>query len=425
MRLTLRDRVAARLSSRLETHVRRPVALALSGGGDSVALLHLAADWARANGRPLLALTVDHGLNPDAARWSEDAARAARALGAEARVLRWDGPRPSAGLPAAARAARHRLIAQAARTAGVRVVLFAHTADDVAEGDWMREEGSTLGRLREWSPSPAWPEGRGLMLLRPLLDVPRLELRALLSGLGADWVEDPANADPRFARARARAALAGLRLDPVPAPRGSGRGVLAVEDDLVRLSRDASARALAAALVCCSGGDRPPRGDRLDRLRDRLAAGGTFAAVVCGARIEAADGAAVVFREAGEFRRRAVPPLVLEPGVETVWDGRWAFTASGPGWTVRPAAGHRARLSDADRALLDPLPAAARGARPVLIRHGEGAPVLAGREVKAHSLVGQRLALALDRMTHERDLDVAPHGAMPWNHLFSGADISV
>ena len=90
------------------------MALALSGGGDSVALLHLAADWARARGRPLLALTVDHGLNPDSARWTAEAAEAARAAGADWRGLTWDGDKPATGLTAAARAARHRLIGEAA-----------------------------------------------------------------------------------------------------------------------------------------------------------------------------------------------------------------------------------------------------------------------------------------------------------------------
>ncbi|HEY0601010.1 ATP-binding protein, partial [Brevundimonas sp.] len=55
----------------------------MSGGGDSVALLRLASDWARANGRRLLALTVDHGLSPDSAAWTAFAARAARAAGAD------------------------------------------------------------------------------------------------------------------------------------------------------------------------------------------------------------------------------------------------------------------------------------------------------------------------------------------------------
>lgn len=71
----------------------------------------------------------------------------------------------------------------------------------------MRAEGSTLGRLRDWSPSPVWTEGRGLMLLRPMLGAGRGEVRDWLAGQGADWIDDPGNEDVRYARSRARAFL--------------------------------------------------------------------------------------------------------------------------------------------------------------------------------------------------------------------------
>src|SRR5690606_22184645 len=139
-----------------------------------------------------------------------------------------------------------------------------------AEGEWMRREGSTLGRLREWSPSPAWPEGRGLMLLRPMLDVRRADLRDWLAGEGAGWIDDPANDDLRFLRSRARAAgaegvVAATRPPPpaAPAPDPLGGGAF-------RIQRSTCGRALAATLVCAGGRDRPPRGARLDRMVDRL-----------------------------------------------------------------------------------------------------------------------------------------------------------
>ena len=208
------------------------MALALSGGGDSMALLRIAASWARRAGRRLLAITVDHGLNPDSADWSRRCAAAAQALGADWIDRRWEGDKPATGLPAAARRARHGLVADAARDAGARVVLFAHTADDIAEADWMRERGATLGRLRDWSPSPAWPEGRGLMLLRPMLGEGREDLRDWLRAAGQDWIEDSANSDTRFGRSRARAALnpvqegEGLRLaERSDAPAERVRGV--------------------------------------------------------------------------------------------------------------------------------------------------------------------------------------------------------
>ena len=385
-------------------------------------------------------------MNPESAAWTAFAQRAAREAGADWRGLNWTGPRPATGLPAAARMARHRLVADAAREAGARVVLFAHTADDIAEAEVMRAEGSTLGRLRDWSPSPAWPEGRGLMLLRPMLEARRAAVRDWLAGQGAEWIDDPGNADPRFARSRARMSLlpsgeggpegrmrvgssigeaapgqsaltlsrkddgcAAVRSSPLP----SGEGALLV-------GRSIDAPTLAAVLVCAGGSDRLPRGDRLAAILARLQSGEAFTATLCGARIGADGEHVLVTRESGEFLRRPRPPLALSPGVETVWDGRWAIRIDSPGWSVVPAAGRMSALSGADRAVLKTLPPAARGAMPVLIRNDATAPVLAGTAGKAVALVEERLALALDRMTHERDLGGVLHGASPRNHLFSG-----
>ncbi len=343
-------------------------------------------------------------------------------MGAEWRGLAWTGAKPAGGLPAAARLARHRLLADAAREAGARVILIAHTADDAAEAELMRAGGSTLGRLREWSPSPVWPQGRGLLLFRPLLQARRAELRDWLDARGADWIEDPANEDMRSTRARARRILAAEPVTPAPTVDGPVDGVLEVRDDIVRLSRSVSGRALSATLVCCGGDDRLPRGDRLQAMGERLRAGQDFTATLCGARLEAKGARVVVMREPGEFRRPFGRPVPLSPGVETVWDGRWLVTgpSSGAGWSVVPSAGRLTSLSDADRAVLKPLPAAARATRPVLIRNAPDAAVLAGEGAKAHALVEARLALALDRMTHERDLEHHARGATPPNHLFSG-----
>jgi tRNA(Ile)-lysidine synthase len=417
-----------------------------------MALLALTADWAALRSRRLLALTVDHGLNPDSEQWSETAQRAAESLGAEWRGLDWMGDKPPTGLPAAARRARHALIAAAARAAGARVVLFAHTADDVAESTLMQAEGSTLGTLRSWGPSPAWPEGRGLMLCRPLLDEGRETLRCHLVERGLGWIEDPANADLRFGRSRARAAL-----NPLPLGEGlsvqersdwerervRGYGLppharkpltlsawriadalrasspLPLGEGILQFDRATDHRTLAMALVCAGGGDILPRGDRLDRLIGRLRSGEDFAAVLCGARIIADGEDVIVMREAGEYARKPLPPMRLTPDVAAVWDGRFEIGTDQPGWSVVPAAGRLAALPARDRAILNALPAAARGTLPVLIRDDVAAPVLAWRAARVRALVGERLASALDQTTHERDLAAAMHGAMPPDPLFS------
>jgi tRNA(Ile)-lysidine synthase len=413
----------AELDRRLQHDVDHPLVVALSGGGDSMALLRLAAAWGRRRRRRLLAVTVDHGLNPESERWSAVAEQAARSLGAEWRGLRWVGPKPQAGLPAAARQARHALLAEAARQAGARVILMAHTRDDVAEAERMRAEGSSLGRLRDWAPSPAWPQGRGLMVLRPLLSARRLDLRRWLVEIGAEWIEDPANDDLRFARARARMALSKAGALPQgAAPPRSAEGVLEVVEDFVRLQRKVGAGVLAAALVCAGGGSRPPRGRSLAALLDRLESEERFVAVLAGARIQAHRDYLEVGREVGELSRRRRAPMLLADGEESVWDGRWALTPGGPGWRAASAEGRIAGLSESDQRRLRSVPAAFRGARPVLIRNDPKATFLAGTAGEAQALIGERLALTLDRMTHERELRAPFHGAGGRKRLFSDLD---
>ncbi len=385
--------------------------MAVSGGGDSVALLAMAVDWARLRGRRLLVLTVDHRLSPGSASWTRRAGEQARALGCEWQGLSWDAPRPATGLPAAARAARHALIAGAARAAGASVVMMAHTADDVAEADLMRAEGTPIGRVRDWSPSPVWPEGREVQLFRPLLDVARADLRALLIARRLDWIEDPANADLRFARARAR-----VRRSQLPVPSGEGpspgepdraSGLWRKGEGVVIVDRAISIRALATVLTCVGGSARTPRGDQVERLHRRLRSGEDFDATLCGARLSAGANAVMVHREPGDQRRVGLRPLRLEPGRAAIWDGRYEITADAPGLIVVPAHGRLAALAPADRARLSALPAAARSAVPVLIRDGDPRPVLAAPDVRMRPLVPLRLAGALDLMPHETDLITA------------------
>lgn len=435
----------AALDRRLDPASRAPIAVALSGGGDSIALLRLISTWAKRCGRPVLAITVDHRLHPDSAAWTRFACVEAQALGCAWRGMSWAGPKPATGLPAAARTARHALLAEAAREAGARVILTGHTADDVIEGELMRaRDAPTLGRLREWSPSPAWPEGRGVFLLRPLLQLGRAALRAWLAAQGAGWLEDPANDDARFARARARAragALGGGGLeppiegrDPEPAPRGSpqaslgmnsGGGRFLDEAGVLRLPRSAlTPPVLSVALLCAAGTARPPRGADLARLLARIEAGERFTAALAGARIEATGEGVLITREVGERARGgraplALAPLALTPARAAVWDGRFEALAHAPGLTLVALAGYAARLPPAERARLVPLSPAARAALPAVL-HPDGAVRLpapfGGAPVSVRSLALDRFEAALGGVADERALAARdrasrPHGA--------------
>ena len=396
-----------------------PLAVALSGGGDSLALLHLAKAWADRAGRRLIALTVDHGLQAASRDWSRfTAARAAR-LGVAHQVLPWLGEKPALGLPAAARAARHALLADAARFAGAHLVLMGHTADDLMEAETMRAAGASAPSPRVWSPSPAWPEGRGVFLLRPLLSHRRAELRALLVDAGETWIEDPANDDPRFARTLARRRLtrsiapaplaveARTRWPGLDAIREGIGGELTAPRAALLETDPAEARAVIGAMALCAAGTtRPPAAASLDRIAERLRRGELFTSSLAGARIEAAGEDVLFCREAGERARWGLQPAPLPAG-ECVFDGRFELCAAGDGYLVDGLRGRAARLAPKVRARLPGVPPAARGALPAVIApDGEvTCPALDGAgPATARALTRQRLCATLGDVKSEAAL---------------------
>jgi tRNA(Ile)-lysidine synthase len=280
-------------------------------------------------------LTVDHRLQAASADWAAwCAARAAR-LGVEHRTLVWEGEKLTT--PAVARTARHRLIAEAARAVGARVVLFGHTADDVLEAGVMREAGVRVTSPKPWSPSPVWPEGRDLFIARPLIGARRAQIREWLAAQGETWIEDPANVDPAHPRARARAALADSQMEGGVAAIAAFNlaAVFGSAGDL-KIPLEPGAP-LGEAIACASGAERPPRRAAVIRLAERLAQGAT-AATLGGARIVREGEWVHVSREARDRRGRACAPLALPLDQTVVWDGRFEATAHAPGLIVAPAA---------------------------------------------------------------------------------------
>jgi tRNA(Ile)-lysidine synthase len=219
----------------------RGLLLAVSGGPDSLALLKLASDWrsARAAGPALFAATVDHGLREASRAEAQAVAEVCARLGVPHALLEWRGEKPRARLQERAREARYALLAEHARGCGADVLMVAHHRDDQAETLLMRmARGSGLAGLagmRRASPLA------GLVLARPLLDLPKEDLVAFCAAQGLAPAQDASNFDPRFARARLR------RLSPLLSAEGLTAQRLA---DLARRAarvEDALARAVAQA----------------------------------------------------------------------------------------------------------------------------------------------------------------------------------
>lgn len=185
-----------------------PVAVAVSGGGDSLALLHMAAATAFRTGRPLRAVTVDHRLRPASASEASFVGTVCKDLNIPHEILVWDHGPIKGNLMAAARDARYRLLTDWARSRGVRYILLGHTADDQAETFLMglsRAAGlDGLSGMR-----PGWRQD-GVIFMRPVLGMTRASLRNYLLRKGLSWIDDPTNDDGRFARIKARHALQSL-----------------------------------------------------------------------------------------------------------------------------------------------------------------------------------------------------------------------
>ncbi len=324
------------------------VAVGLSGGGDSMALVLLLRHWVAEWGGSLLALTVDHGLRPESADEAAAVGQAMARLGIPHRILRWEGEKPLAGLQAAARAARHRLLAAACGEAGILHLALAHHRDDQAETVLLRlARGSGIDGLAGMAAVRA--DG-AVRVIRPLLGFSHDRLLATCRAEGIDWIEDPSNRNPGFARARLRAAadlLGGEGLDATrlgEVARRAGRARAALEQATAGLLAEAATihpegwvtlaptpllaapaevalRALAQALAAV-GGPHPVRDEALERLLDALADGQGTTLGGCVVRMR--RGAVMVAREPVA----AIERLSVPPGGRVLWDGRFDLQVS-------------------------------------------------------------------------------------------------
>lgn len=184
----------------------RPVlAVAVSGGADSMALAILARDWARQSNGSATALVVDHGLRTGSADEALLTIERLTNLGIPARLLRISNLKHGPALAERARIMRYEILTSACREAGILHLLLGHHAADQVETLAMRVlRGSRTHGLTGMS---AVRETTGLRLLRPLLGIDPTQLRRFLTACGVEWVEDPSNRDVRALRPRLRQRL--------------------------------------------------------------------------------------------------------------------------------------------------------------------------------------------------------------------------
>jgi tRNA(Ile)-lysidine synthase len=316
-----------------------PACVAVSGGSDSLSLLNLAEAWARQSGRDLLVLTIDHGLRPEAAKEAHWVADLARDRGIAAEILTWSPDKRSQN---AARKARHILLAEAARRAGAGPVLLGHTLTDVVETLLMRLSrpvrlAGAVGP-QPVSVSPVWPEGRGIILARPLLSSRREDLVAVLEASGQDWISDPSNDADYYERVRVRRLVTALdraRLERVcfdamrlravedlrllqlltGAVRTDPSGLIEVELGRVEAVPAVWARFLDMLLQAASGSSHGAQAQSLSVLAEAIFFGGPESRVTLGgAWVQRRGDHLLIGRDPGEARKA---------WTGGIWDGRY------------------------------------------------------------------------------------------------------
>lgn len=371
--------------------IARPplLVLAVSGGVDSMALMHVVAEsLAKPKRAHVLVATVDHALRPESADEARFVADEAHKLGLRHVTLVWQGAKPATGIQEAARAARYQLLADACRdqrATDTRLVT-AHTLDDQAETVLMRlARGSGIEGLSGMSSADVLPVGSdghsgtpAIGLRRPLLRIAKARLIATLRARGLAWREDPSNENPAFERVRIRKAmplLAELGLTAEAIARSASR--IAVARDAVRdatlcalgdatlvrvdplgfvdLDRDlwsfgarglpeaVQLRVLAAVIACVGGLQRLLSLHSLEAVArevfvHRSPTAAPFAATLGLTKLTWMKSGLRVQREAG---RNPPPPMTLVPGQKGIWDNRFDVMVNaeaGRALQVRPLA---------------------------------------------------------------------------------------
>jgi len=322
--------------------------VAVSGGGDSVALLFLARAWAARAGRAVEAVTVDHGLREGSAGEAADVAALCARIGVPHDVLAWRGWDGNGNLQDNARRARRSLIADWARSRDVGAVALGHTLDDQAETLVMRlARGSGVDGLAAMA---AESRAEGIVWLRPMLGLRRADLRVWLMAEGVGWAEDPSNEDEGFARVRVRNALdllgnVGLsaeRLAETAGRMGRARAALeAATADLARVClvegvagdvaldpeplraapEEIRLRLLASVLMRVSGAVYRPRLARLEALLANVEAGRIGHGLTLHGCVLRRSGAGVAVR-------REPARMAGRVAAGRRWDGRWELTGA-------------------------------------------------------------------------------------------------
>lgn len=349
----LPEDVVDALFSKLKRFSR--LAVAVSGGADSLCLLTLLVEWkARTAWRGHFdVLCVDHGLRPESGAEAAFVSSYAEDLGQNCTILSWTGTKPAHNLQEEARLARYALMARHMAQTGAEALLLGHHLDDQAETflDRLTRGSGVAGLSAMAADEPNGPEG--LRLLRPLLSIEKSRLEASLRLRGRTWCTDPSNADAKYKRSRLRAILKLLAEEGLTADRlaltadnmrRAGEALQVTLQEIaekhlvehqagpLKLARDVfratpeelRLRLMSLMIARVTGGTSRPRLNSLTGLNRMLSGDRPCRLTLGGAVFDAGPQTIHCWKERGR-----IPPVTLTGLTGAgVWDNRYAYAVS-------------------------------------------------------------------------------------------------
>ncbi len=332
------------------------IAVAVSGGSDSMALMLMLVAWRAMIGKDapdLCVLSVDHRLRRASADEVKLVARICRQYGLTHKAFRWEGAKSTGNISAKSREARYDLMCTWCAHQQISHLLVAHTLDDQAETVLLRlARGSGVDGLAAMAPSRAW---NSTIIYRPLLGVMRSRLVQLLDSVHCPYASDPSNNDRKYDRvlfrqalkilepmgitsqglvetanrlAQARDALDGMTLQAIARSVSvHNAGYCVIDPQQLELyPYEIKRRLLGRLLRAVTGHPYVPPHASLDKLLSWVLAPTTSRRTLGGCILMLRQRKIWVIREAG---RDLLPEVLLHPGGNIIWDNRMALSLSG------------------------------------------------------------------------------------------------
>ena len=333
------------------------IAVATSGGADSMCLLYLTQLWCNDHNLELTALIVDHKLRTESTAEAQEVANIIQDRSIKAKVLTWEGKKPEANIHHHARKARYKLLTDYCKREGIEKLLVAHNLQDQAETVLLRiYRGSGIDGIAGIN---RYIKFNGIEVIRPLLEVNRQQIEDTLKIAEWPWIEDPSNQNLKFDRVKVRQFIEKLpdkgtwlnRINLLASNARRAKDYLhqvtaeklesCVEfnefgyaslnlNEFLKLHEEIGLRVLVVIFKALSGKEFKPRLNNLEHLYYKIQSKGLFTVTLGNLKIKSKKSLIIFYRELYALEEK----VALKAGITCVWDHRFQIKLQNSGFFV-------------------------------------------------------------------------------------------